>query len=64
MKKFRINYTVFKNWSCSKFVTGEDESAAKKKFFTAIMSEKYENKEVKKKDVVIDSFEEIKGKKR
>lgn len=67
MNKYRINYTVFKNWSCTKFVTGEDEPAARKKFIEMITSEPFEDKEVKKKDLVIDSFEDVtpkKGKKR
>ena len=67
MKKFRFNYTIFKNWACTKFVTGEDESAAKAKFFASLLAENFENKEVKKKDIVIDFFEDVtpkKGKKK
>ena len=63
MRKFKFNYTVFKNWSCTKFATGEDEAEAKKKLFDVLMSEPFENKPLKKKDIVIDSVEEMNVKK-
>ena len=67
MNKYRFNYTRLKNWSCTKFVTGEDETGAKKKFFESLMVEPFEGQILKKKDIIIDSFEDItpkKGKKK
>ena len=64
MNKYRFNYTLLKNWSCTKFVTGDNEEMAKKKFFESLMLEPFEGQILKKKDIVIDSFEDTTPKKK
>ena len=63
MKKYRINYTLLKNWSCTKFVNAENEDSAKQKFFTSLMETPFEEQMLKKKDIKIDLFEDVSPKK-
>jgi hypothetical protein len=66
LKKFRFNYTVFKEYGCSRYANGESEELAKNKLVENLLKEDWE-KPIKKKDIVFDSVEEIitkKGKKR
>ena len=64
MKKFRINYTVLKNWSCTKFVNGEDEKKASANLKDSLIKAGWEGEVLTKKDIAIDSVEEQKTKKK
>jgi hypothetical protein len=64
MKKYRINYTVLKNWSCTKFINGEDEKKATSNLKDLLIKDGWEGDVLTKKDIVVDSIEEQKPKKK
>jgi hypothetical protein len=64
MKKFRINYTILKNWSCTKFVNGEDEKKASSNLKDSLVKSGWDGNPIEKKDICIDSIEEQNSKKK
>ena len=64
MKKFKINYTVLKNWGCTKFINGEDEKKATSNLKSLLIKDGWEGETLTKKDIVVDMIEEQKQKKK